>query len=238
MPIAKLKRHPRAAFGLAAILATGIAFLVASHYIDTATILRQSQAVSDWVAANPIPAVAGYFLFAVLGKIGPVPGGLVVMLSGGFLFGGVAGALLSAIGGGLSAMLVTVIGRRFFENWLLDRHGSRIVAIQQALGRDIFWVVVALRLTPITPAWFGNLVPIPLPIHPLNVWVATALGVLPISFVVASLGSELQSLTEISAVSPGEVFTPQLLLPLFGLAALSLLPIFVRRRLERMSIGR
>ena len=234
MPIAKIKRHPHAILGLAALLAAGIGFVIAGRQIDVAAILHQSQHLSDWVAANPLPAMAGFFLFSVLGKIGPVPGGLVVMLSGGFLFGGVAGALLSAIGGGLSAMLVTLIGRRFFQDWLLDRHGDRVEAIRRTLGQDTFWVVVALRLTPITPAWFGNLVPIPLPIHALNVWIATALGVLPISFVVAFLGAELQSLTEITEITPGEIFTPQLILPLFGLAAFSLLPIFVRRRLARI----
>jgi uncharacterized membrane protein YdjX (TVP38/TMEM64 family) len=238
MPIAKLKRHPRATLGLAAMLAVGIGFFIAGRQIDTAALLHQSQHIGDWAAANPVPAMIGFFLFSVVGKIGPVPGGLVVMLSGGFLFGGVAGALLSATGGGLSAMLVTIIGRRFFQGWLLDRHGERIEMVRRALGRDAFWVVMALRLTPITPAWFGNLVPIALPIRAVNVWVATALGVLPISFTVCFLGAELQSLTEVTQLTGAEVFTPQLLIPLFGLAAISLLPIFIRRKLERAQAER
>jgi uncharacterized membrane protein YdjX (TVP38/TMEM64 family) len=238
MPISKLKAYPRATLGLAAMLAVGIGFVIASRQLDKADVLHQIQHLSDWVAINPILAMVGFFLFSVVGKVGPVPGGLVVMLSGGFLFGGVAGALLAATGGGLCAMLITLIGRRFFHRWLMDRHGARIEALRRALGRDVFWVVLALRLTPITPAWFGNLVPIALPISALNVWLATTLGVLPISLTVGFLGAELQSLTEVTEITGAQVFTPELLLPLFGLAAISLAPIFIRRKLDQVRADR
>lgn len=231
MPIHRLKRHPRSVIGLILLIGAIAAAVIAGDWMDTAMLVDQGRALTRWVGDNTALALVLYLAFVTLGKVGPVPGGLVIILIGGFLFGAIPGALLAALGSGLSAMMVTVVCRRYFVQWLDDRYGDRIQALSRAVGRDAFWLMLAIRVTPLVPAWFGNVVPVPLAIRPAAVWLATSLGVLPICLVVGQLGAELQSLTEIATISPMLLLEPSIIGPLMGLTALSLLPILVRRKL-------
>jgi len=231
MPIRRLKRHPRAAWGVGLMLLAAAALYAVHDRISTQVVMDSGVALSNWVNAHPMLAMPLFLTFATLGKVGPIPGGIVVMLTGGFLFGGIWGGVMASLGAGFCAAGITLLGRRFFADWLDDRFGSRIEGLRDGIGRDSFWLLLAIRLTPIVPAWFGNLVPIPLRISGLGVFAATALGVLPISLVVGHLGAGLGSLAHITRISVGDILTPSIYVPLVLLALFSLAPIIVRRRL-------
>lgn len=235
MPLHHLKRHPRSVIGLALLIGAIAGAFVLGDWMDTAMLVDQGRAMTQWAGENPIATVLLYLTFATLGKVGPVPGGLIVILVGGYLFGAIPGALMAAAGSGLSAMMVTIVCRRYFMQWLDDRYGERIQALSRAVGRDAFWLLLAMRVTPVLPAWFGNVVPVPLTISPSAVWLATALGVLPICLIVGQLGAELQSLTQVAEISPMKLLEPAIIGPLMGLTLLSLLPILVRRWLFKPS---
>ena len=98
------------------------------------------------------------------------------------------------------------------------------------MRKNAFSYVVTLRLLPIFPFWLVNiglaLVDIPLRTYALG----TLLGVIPGTFIYSSLGSGLGSIFDrAEAPNLSVIFEPQILLPLIGLAALSLVPVLVRR---------
>ncbi len=51
-----------------------------------------------WVEVWPLAAAVIYVLVVTVGKVTPFPGCFLLMFSGGFLFGSMFGALLSALG--------------------------------------------------------------------------------------------------------------------------------------------
>ena len=106
--------------------------------------------------------------------------------------------------------------------------------IRPGLERDGFSYLLALRLIPLFPFWLVNLAPA-LVRMPLRTFVgATLLGIVPGTFVFASVGAGLGAvLAEGRQPDLSVILRPAVLLPLLGLALLSLLPVAWRRWKER-----
>ena len=90
-----------------------------------------------------------------------------------------------------------------------------------------------LRLVPAFPFFIVNLAPAFLGV-PLRVYVVTTfIGIIPGTFVYASLGAGLGDLIGEQSVDLGLIFEPRYLLPILGLAFLALVPIVVRKVREK-----
>ena len=86
-----------------------------------------------------------------------------------------------------------------------------------------------LRLVPLFPFWLVNLVPALLGV-PLKTYViATAIGIIPGTFVFASVGNGLgEVLAAGETPDVSVIFEPHVLIPILGLAALALIPVFYK----------
>jgi uncharacterized membrane protein YdjX (TVP38/TMEM64 family) len=90
--------------------------------------------------------------------------------------------------------------------------------------------LLVLRLVPLFPFWLVNLVPAFLGV-PLRTYViGTFFGIMPGTFVYASVGSGLGAILE-AGESPdlGIIFKAEILIPLLGLALLALIPVIYKR---------
>ncbi|WP_083499399.1 TVP38/TMEM64 family protein [Thioalkalivibrio nitratireducens] len=186
-----------------------------------------------WVEVWPLAAAVTYVLVVTVGKVTPFPGGFLLMFSGGFLFGPGLGSVLSALGSAFSAVMIAALGRRLFQEPIHRRWGARLASVTPGVTANGFHFILAARLFPLVPAWAVNIVPVIFPI-PLNrVLLATFLGLLPLSFVVATLGHQVSSIAAAGEFALSDVLTPQLLLALATLAALALLAPLLRARRAR-----
>jgi uncharacterized membrane protein YdjX (TVP38/TMEM64 family) len=207
---------------LVAIVAAGVLF------VDSSALLARAQAyqgaVAAWVAVHPLLSPGIFLLCAVLGTLTPFPGGIFIMLIGGVLFGTIGGALAAA-GATISAGLVCFSGRRLFADFIEAVLARRQAGTLEVLRADAFNYLLALRLLPGMPAWLTNLLPVPLPIALPTVLVATSLGILPISLIVATIGEDMAVLSaEHQPLSLHMLLGAHHLTPLIGLACLALLP--------------
>src|SRR5690606_5343282 len=99
--------------------------------------------------------------------------------------------------------------------------------------------LLVLRLVPLFPFFLVNLVPAFLGVRLRTYVLATALGILPATFVYAQVGSGLGSIfASGSAFSVGSVLTADVVLVLCGLALLALLPVAYKRVRARRGGGR
>ena len=181
-----------------------------------------------WVEVWPLAAAAIYVLVVTIGKVTPFPGGFLLMFSGGFLFGSVLGALLSALGSALSAVMIAAVGRWLFQEPIRRHWGGRLARVEPTMTANGFHFILAARLLPVVPAWAVNVVPVLFPISLGKVLVATFLGLLPLSFAVASLGQQVSGIAQAGEFAMTDVLTPQLLTALAALAALALLAPWLR----------
>jgi uncharacterized membrane protein YdjX (TVP38/TMEM64 family) len=195
------------------------------------SLARHQGQLTDWIGAHPIASavlfIAAYILTAALS----LPQGALLTVAGGLLFGAVLGCALTVTGATIGASILLVIVRSAFGQ-TLDRHRHRIPEqIQTRLRRDGFSYLLALRLLPLFPFWVVNLAAAVAGIR-LAVFVpATFLGIAPASFVLSSIGAGVGTiLAEGRTPDLSVLFSARILLPLLGLAALSLLPVLLRRR--------
>ena len=159
-----------------------------------------------------------------------LPGAVILTLTGGFLFGTLAGTAIVVVGATIGATIVFLVARTAFGDVLRKRAGPFIRKLEDGFRANALSYLLVLRLVPLFPFWLVNLVPAFLGVK-LRVFVlGTFVGIIPGAFVYAGLGSGLGALVD-SGGRPdlGIVFQPRVLLPLTGLALLALLPVAYKR---------
>lgn len=213
------------AAGLAAAFALGL-----TDYLSFAQLQARREALQAFVAKHRLASVMLFVAVYAAATALSVPGALILTLAGGFLFGTLAGGAAAVVGATLGAILVFLAARSAFGGVLRARAGSAVARVEAGVRENAFSYLLSLRLLPIFPFWLVNLasgfVDIPLRTYAL----ATLLGIIPGTFIYASVGAGLGSVFEGGReLDLGVIFEPRVLLPLVALALLSLAPIAWRR---------
>jgi uncharacterized membrane protein YdjX (TVP38/TMEM64 family) len=155
-----------------------------------------------------------------------VPGGAALTMAGGFLFGPWLGTLCAVVGATLGATGIFLAARAGLGG-LAQRAGPFIAKLEAGFRADAFNYLLVLRLVFIFPFWLVNLVPALVGVRLLTYILATFIGIIPATFVFASLGSGLANVVE----EPGlaVLLRPSVLGPIVGLALLALIPVGYKR---------
>ena len=213
-------------FGL--LLVAGIAFIAVggAKYLTFASLAENRDWLCDLAQRWGVLAVVAYIgVYGGLVALS-VPGATILTIAGGFLFGIWLGGSCAVAGATLGATAVFLTARAGLGG--LARRGGRFVSkLEAGFREDAFNYLLVLRLVPIFPFWLVNLVPalvgVSLPVFVL----ATFIGIIPGTFVYASLGNGLGSV--VAEPDLGVVLTPSVLIPVAGLATLALVPVGYRR---------
>ena len=217
-----------------AALIGGLLALGISPGMLAAVVWGWMQVIAAWSRENQAFAALLFVLVLALTKIGPFTGAGAAMVFGGLLFGMELGGVLSATGAALSALFVQLVGRRFFGDLILDRWGDRLARIEKRVLANGFSYYLALRLVPVVPAWIVNLVAVVIPLSRSVVFWGTFLGVLPISCIMAGVGSTLSTVTmRDEDLSWRLLLDPNVLLPLAGLTLVALVPPLLQALITR-----
>ena len=159
-----------------------------------------------------------------------VPGGALMTLAGGFLFGAFWGTALVVIAATAGATVVFLIARYVLGDVMRRKAGPFLQRMEAGFQENALSYLLVLRLVPAFPFWTVNLAPallgVRLPVYVL----ATAVGIVPGTFVFASFGAGLGAIFDAGGeVSLRGVLTPEIVAGLVGLAVLALLPVAVKR---------
>ena len=123
----------------------------------------------------------------------------------------------------LGACLLFLAARYALAETLARRAGPLIGQVRTGLQRDGFWYLLSLRLLPVVPFWLLNLAPALAGMRLAPYAAATFLGIIPGTAVFAGIGAGLGQVFEAGGRPDlSIIFSPGILLPLLGLAALSL----------------
>jgi len=184
-----------------------------------------------WVAARPLLAAGAYVLAYVVVVALSLPGGVVMTLAGGLLFGAWVGAGLTVVGATIGACLLFLVARSALAPLVAGRTAGLVDRIRPGLERDGFFYLLTLRLIPVVTFWLVNLAPALIGM-PFGAYAAaTAIGVIPGTVVFSGIGAGLGDILAAGGRPElGIIFSPPILLPLLGLAALSLIGAWWRKR--------
>src|SRR5262252_3704129 len=174
-----------------------------------------------WIAA--LAAFAGVYAIAVALSL---PGGALLTVCGGVIFGGLAGGLAALIGATAGATAIFLIAKSALGDWLVHRAGRRTEVLAAGFCADAFNYLLCVRLATYVTA--------------------TVIGIIPATFAFAFFGAGLDSAVAAQAAAyracladggancrleldPATAATPQLIAALVTLGVLALIPVAVRR---------
>jgi uncharacterized membrane protein YdjX (TVP38/TMEM64 family) len=159
-----------------------------------------------------------------------VPGAVWMTISGGFLFGPVAGTAVSVVGATLGALALFLAARYALGDILRAKAGPALRKMEAGFNENALSYLFVLRLVPLFPFWLVNLVPALLMVKLGTFVFATFFGIIPGTLVFALVGSGLGSLLDAGMAPDLNVFfEPEILLPIAGLVILSLIPVIYKK---------
>ena len=163
-----------------------------------------------------------------------IPGATVLTIAGGFLFGMVTATVLTIIGATLGAVGVFMIARSALGEPLRARAGPWLARMAEGFRADGFNYLLVLRLVPLFPFFVVNVAPAFLGVSLRTFALATFVGIIPSTFVIASVGAGIGSVLDSDQeLSLAGLLTPEIVIALVGLAALALVPVGYRRLRRR-----
>lgn len=179
--------------------------------------------LGEWLQAHPQAAGLVFILvIAVVLAVG-LPGGNVLMLSSGLLFGTLQGAALATTGAVLGAVATYLLIRTTIGDWLDRKAGKARHSVQSFVEHGNAPLLVLPRLIPVIPFFLINVgytaAGVPLRTYALT----TLVGVIPPALLFAKIGSEFRGMQELSRAGVLDVLlSPGLYVPL-GLLILLML---------------
>lgn len=154
-----------------------------------------------------------------LGLWGPVAlGGLYIVscvflipasiptLAAGFLFDLFVGSVTALVGGTVGACVSFLVGRTIARNWVAGwiARSRRFTALDHAVGKYGFKIVLLSRLGPISPFVLVNYIFSLTRVSLREYALGTLIGVTPGTILFVYFGAGLRSLTEVGAYAGGE----------------------------------
>jgi uncharacterized membrane protein YdjX (TVP38/TMEM64 family) len=196
---------------IAVVLAIGVA-VTAFFYFDLSRFLSL-QSLKDnrdyllsFTETHAAVAAALFVLTYVAVTGLSLPGAVILTLAGGFLFGFVWGTLFVNLGATTGATLAFLASRYLLRDWVEQKFGKWLGPVQQGFTSNAFSYLLTLRLIPLFPFFVVNLVSGLTRMNVGTYIVATALGIIPGSFVYAYAGRQLGTINSLKdIVSPGVI---------------------------------
>lgn len=175
---------------IATILA-GILLLPIRQYLVDA--LEWTQSLGAW---GPLFVALFYIVACVL----LLPGS-VLTLGAGFLFGVPVGLLSAWTGATLGACAAFLVGRTLARDWVARKVSGnpKFTAVDEAVGREGFKIVLLLRLSPVFPFNFLNYALGLTKVSFGKYAFASLIGMLPGGLMYVYFGSAARSLADVAA---------------------------------------
>ena len=153
-----------------------------------------------------------------------LPGAVFFTLAGGFLFGSVLGTVYVNLGATSGATLAFLAARYLLRDWVEAKFGSRLGPIQEGFANNAFSYLMTLRLIPLFPFFVVNMVSGLTRVSLATYVTATAIGIIPGSFVFAYAGRQLGAINSLK-----EIASPNVLMAFALLGLLALAPIVYQK---------
>jgi uncharacterized membrane protein YdjX (TVP38/TMEM64 family) len=246
---ALLKRHVKRHGPLLAIAgAMIVVFGMGWHRevtLDNVVLLRNR--FHHFLAGHQTLSLLVYCLSYICMTALSLPGGLVLTVSGGLLFGCLLGGTAAVISATAGATLLFLVARGALGETFTAKAGPWLGKLREGFRADALSYLLFLRLVPAFPFWLVNIAAAILGVPLKTYVVATFLGIIPATFAFAAAGAGLDSviaaaLTEHAAcvardgadacklgIHAGSLITKELVLALALLGLVALIPVALRK---------
>ena len=213
------------------IAAFGLSFF--SELISFEALKENRSDISNFRDENFILSIILFWLFYFLLVVFSLPGAAVASVSGGFLFGLNLGLLINVTAASTGATVLFILVRYGLKSFKYSRSSdfdnNFAVKIKNGLIQNQVSIMLILRLVPLVPFFLANILPALVGVRLFNFIWTTVIGIIPGGIVFTWIGAGVGEVFDRNEYPNIELlFTPAILGPLLGLAALILIPMILR----------
>jgi pyruvate/2-oxoglutarate dehydrogenase complex dihydrolipoamide dehydrogenase (E3) component/uncharacterized membrane protein YdjX (TVP38/TMEM64 family) len=188
-------------------------------YLTLANLKARQAGLAAYVAANPLAAVAAFFLLYVAVTALSLPGAAILTLAAGAIFGLWEGTLIVSFASTIGASLAFLSSRYLLRDWVKARFGNRIDAIDRGIARDGAFYLLTLRLIPAFPFFLVNLAMGVTAMRLLTFALVSQVGMLAGTIVYVNAGTQLAAIESLGGILSPALLGSFVLLGLFPLLA-------------------
>jgi uncharacterized membrane protein YdjX (TVP38/TMEM64 family) len=200
------------------------------HYLTLDALKENRDRLLAFTEANYGSAAALFVVTYCIVTGLSLPGAAILTLAGGFLFGSLLGTAFVNLGATSGATLAFLAARYLLRDWVEQKFGSKLGPIQEGFATNAFSYLMTLRLIPLFPFFLVNMVSGLTRVSVGTYVAATALGIIPGSFVYAYAGRQLGTINSLK-----EIASPNVLLAFTLLGILALVPIIYKKVVKKAS---
>lgn len=222
-----------------------LAFATGLHkYLSFKTVGLNYEALRAFISSNVVVAVLLYALIYIVVVALSLPGGLILTISGGLLFGWQLGAPVTVIAATIGATILFLIAKTSFGEGLAAKAGPWLARLREGFQKNALSYLLFLRLVPAFPFFVVNLAPallgVPLRTYVLGTFFGIIPGTLAYSVAGAGIGSVVEEQNAIYnaclaempesecsySIDTGALITPELIAAFVLLGVVALIPVF------------
>ncbi len=186
--------------------------------------------LQGWVESQGAVAWLVYAAIYLAAVAFSVPGGSILTIAGGFMFGPYVATAVVVVGATLGATVLFLAARYAFADYLRGKAGGAMRRMEAGFNENPVSYMLILRLVPLFPFWLVNLVPAFLGVKIRVYFLSTLFGIIPGTFVYALVGDGAGAVLDAGGdLDLGIIFEPRILAPIVGLALLACIPIVYKR---------
>ena len=212
------------------IAAIGVFASGLHNYLTFDALKEHRETLLSLVESHAVLAPLAFILIYAAATAMSLPGGVILTITGGFLFGTWLGGLYVVIGATLGAVGIFLIAKTALGDTLRNKAGPWMAKMEAGFRENEFSYLLILRLVPLFPFWLVNLVPAFLGVSLVTYVIATFVGIIPGSFAYASVGAGLGTVFD-QGETPGLdiLADPKVWGPMVALILLALVPVAYKR---------
>lgn len=196
-------------------------FFELSHYLTFDYIKSNQEIFRSYFSQNSTLTILVFFCSYVVVAALSIPGGTIMSLVGGAIFGFLNGLVIISFASTVGATLAFLISRTLLRDYIQNKYQDIFITINQGVETDGVLYLLSLRLNPLFPFFLINLVMGLTRINVFKYFIVSQVGMLAGTAIYVNAGVQLSKLESLSGIISLEIFGTFLLLSLF--------PIIVKR---------
>jgi uncharacterized membrane protein YdjX (TVP38/TMEM64 family) len=236
---------------LVLVAAAALVFSQGWHeYLSLQHVAANRDMLKGYIADNYVLTLLGYMAIYVVVVALSLPGGAILTLVGGFLFGWLVAGIATVFAATAGATIIFLIARTSLGEPLAARAGPWLEKLRGGFQENAISYLLFLRLVPVFPFWLVNLAPALLGVTFSTYVIGTLFGIIPGTFAFAFAGVGLDSVIEAQraayesclaanpgtgsevcefTLDPSAILTTELLIAFAALGAVALIPVLLKK---------
>ncbi|MFV1467140.1 FAD-dependent oxidoreductase [Idiomarina sp. HB] len=201
-----------------------------TQYLSLDVLKEKQQQLNQLFVDYPFTVFAIYFVIYVVTTALSLPGATILTLGSGAIFGLGWGLLLASFAASFGAFLAFLSARFILHDWVQEKFGDRLTAINRGMERDGAFYLLSLRLVPLFPFFVINLV---MGLTKIKAWTfywVSQVGMLLGTAVYVNAGTQLAQISSLGDVVSADLIGAFVLLGIFPLIAKAVLAFLKRRK--------